>query len=464
MKHSITKSLVNEFQSTKLSTQIKKTFRSLNVGIIANKSHIRKEQGLSSMDILYRIVLLPFFKEKLTGLWKESFLPDNLRDSGKDTYYPFLANHRYHWRKFINLLALKVISKLQSFSLWHERVLILDDSTLPKRGKQIELVSWVYDSVTQKSTLAFKTLVLGWHDRLSFIPFDFSLVASSNRSNTHLKPLDNRTIGAGRRREALKSKTELALDMIKKARNSGLDAGFVLFDSWFAFPSFIKKVHDAGYNVICKLKKLPNMRYLYQGREYNLNELYRKFAKNRLASLPTLPGKSVAITVMTKENLPVKILFYLDGKHNDWCAFLSTVLEIEEEKILKTYAGRWSIEPFFKECKQHLHLGKEQNRNFDSIFASTALAMARYLFLAFNSRFDNDPRTLGELFKAYQVDLQQLSASQTVMALIADEINALSRTQKTPEMICSQITKLVNSIKYFLTSPLRLNEPLGCKT
>lgn len=462
-KHT-TKSLINEFGSTKLCNRVKHFFDTYNVAAAAGRSNIKKEAGISSMSILYHMFLTPFFNERLTGLWQNSLVPSDLKGSGKDAYYRFISNHRYNWRRFINLLALKVITHLEKFSLWQDRVLILDDTTQPKRGKQIELVSWVFDSVAKKSTLGFKNLVLGWSDGLSFIPFDFTLVASSNRPNNHEKALDKRTIGARRRKDALSSKTELALEMVKKAHSSGLDASFVLFDSWFAFPSFIKDVYEEGYNVICKLKKLPNIHYIYKGKPYHLDALYRKVAKDMLRSLPTLPGRYASIDVTTKEGLPARIVFYLDGKGRGWSAFLSTDLDTSPEKILTTYARRWSIEPFFKQCKQNLHLGKEQCRDFDSIFASAALAILRYLFLAITTRFEKDPRTLGELFKSVQVEMNNLSTTQIVLELIAEEASKVSRTLKSSETVHAQLMKLIDSIKYFLSSLLKFDELVGCET
>ncbi|MDT8442608.1 MAG: transposase, partial [Desulfuromonadales bacterium] len=428
MNHNSTKSVINEFSSTKLCNRVKHFFDTYKVAAAAGRSNIKKEAGISSMSILYQMFLTPFFNERLTGLWKKGLVPADLKGSGKDAYYRFISNHRYNWRRFINLLSLQIICRLEKLSLWQDRVLILDDTTQSKRGKKIELVSWVFDSVAKKSTLGFKNLVLGWSDGLSFIPFDFTLVASSNRPNSLERPLDKRTIGARRRKDASRSKMALALEMIQKASMSGLDASFVLFDSWFAFPSFIKDVYDSGYNVICKLKNLPNIRYTYKGKLYNLDTLYRKVAKDILRPLPTLPGRYASIDVTTKDGLHVRIVFYLDGKGRGWSAFLCTDLHTEPEKVLTTYARRWPIEPFFKVCKQNLHLGKEQCRNFDSIFASTALAILRYLFLSITTRFEKDPRTLGELFKSVQVEMNNLSTAQIVLELIAEEASRVSST------------------------------------
>lgn len=469
MKQNTTNALINEFQSTRLCNRVKHFFKSFNLVSLANKSNIRKDAGISTMNILYQIFLTSFFHEGLSGLWKEGFMPSVLKESGKDTYYRFLSNHRFHWRKFLNLLSIKVIKTFNRFSSWQDRVLILDDTTLPKRGRHIELVSWVFDSVLKKSTLGFKNLLLGWSDGFTFIPFDFSLIASSNKlvdkQPTELaKTMDKRTIGAKRRKDALRSKLDMALEMLDKAYSSGIDASFVLFDSWFAFPSFINNVYHIGYNVICRLKKLPTIHYIYKDRPYSLDALYRKFVKNTFKPLLSIPGKYASIDVTTKEGLRVKIVFYLEDKGSNWSAFLSTDIDVSPEKVLMTYTRRWPIEPFFKECKQHLWFGKEQCRNFDSVFASNAIVFIRYIFLSVTKRLDSDPRTLGELFQSIQVEMKELSVPQVVLELIADEVKKMSRTLNLPEIVYPQFMKLLDSIKYYLASLFKFDEPVGCES
>jgi IS4 transposase len=107
---------------------------------------------------------------------------------------------------------------------------------------------------------------------------------------------------------------------------------------------------------------------MYQGKTYTLDSLYKKVSKN-MKKFPTIQGKYASIKVLTKKGLEVKIVFCSIENAKKWGAVLSTYMDLSSEEILKIYTKRLSIEPFFKECKQHLYLGKEQCRNFDSIFA-----------------------------------------------------------------------------------------------
>ena len=66
-------------------------------------------------------------------------------------------------------------------------------------------------------------------------------------------------------------------------------------------------------------------------------------------------------------------------KKDGWVVCLCTETNISMEKILKIYSLRWSIEVFFKECKQHLGWLNNQSADYVSSYASLHLSGIRYL-------------------------------------------------------------------------------------
>ena len=62
------------------------------------------------------------------------------------------------------------------------------------------------------------------------------------RSNAHI-----------RRLETLKGKSQIAIDMVKRAVNSGIYADYLLVDSWYSKPSFIKEMNELGLKVITRV-------------------------------------------------------------------------------------------------------------------------------------------------------------------------------------------------------------------
>ncbi len=78
--------------------------------------------------------------------------------------------------------------------------------------------------------------------------------------------------------------------MIQRAVDSGIIPGYVMFDSWYACPSFIVKVLSIkkGIHVICRIKK-NRIKYEYRGYDHTLSEIYQKvkngFKKDRKTGL-----------------------------------------------------------------------------------------------------------------------------------------------------------------------------------
>ena len=61
-------------------------------------------------------------------------------------------------------------------------------------------------------------------------------------------------------------RTEVLLEMLQRCFRNGIDARFVLFDSWFANDGLLANIVDIGHRVICRLKATKT-RYNCQGPE-----------------------------------------------------------------------------------------------------------------------------------------------------------------------------------------------------
>ena len=94
--------------------------------------------------------------------------------------------------------------------------------------------------------------------------------------------------------------------------------------------------------------------------------------------------KQAVLTVaLPDSDVKLKIVFVQNPEQEKWHAFAATHTKLSAETILEAYSKRWSIEVFFKNCKQYLNLGKEQMSNLDSIIACDALVMMRYSILTY---------------------------------------------------------------------------------
>ncbi|WP_131820603.1 transposase [Desulfoscipio geothermicus] len=141
----------------------------------------------------------------------------------------------------------------------------------------MELLAKVNDHTTGKFVRGFRMLTLGWSDGNTLVPLCFSLLSSHKKSNRYaeMKDVGKRSVGYCRRKESVKKSPEILLDLLKQALETGVNASYVLFDSWFSFSSTIIKVREQGMQVICMLKALPKVYYGYNGQRLNLNALHK---------------------------------------------------------------------------------------------------------------------------------------------------------------------------------------------
>jgi len=385
-------------------SEINRAFNELNFKSLLNRSGIAKQKGYPTVSILLLIVLLPFLKRTLCNFRSTSYIQNSL-DAHKDAYYRFLNNERFNWRKLIYFVALKIISSCENVPLSQE-ILIADDTIAPKSGKNMELVSYHFDHKVNRSILGNQYLQLGYHNGINFFPLDVSFNTSSKRPNNKIKNIDKRTNGWRRRKEALNKKTDALIQMTARAWKSGINASFVLFDSWFAHDDIISKIYNIGYGVICRLKK-GHVKYTYQGKQYTLKQLWQKVAKKRTAFIGKYQVKSACLNVTLPKTGNVRILFVSDGK-KQWHTFLCTDLELDATEILDYYTRRWAIEVFFKDAKQMLYLGKEQSKTFDATVAGYSIVMLRYLLLVYIISKRRIIGPVGPLFR-------QLSEKQTFL-------------------------------------------------
>ncbi|WP_062310644.1 IS4 family transposase [Alicyclobacillus sendaiensis] len=386
----------DQLQST--VTRFLKNFR---IGRLLRQSNITKQAGVPVLELFQLLFTLVFHQRSL-----KRFLEQPTTDPvGKDTVYRFLNSPRHNWRRFLLLLSAEVVRRFARLTS-EERadVFIIDDSLFSRsRSKKVELLARVYDHVSHTFVRGFRMLTLGWSDGNSFVPLCFSLLSSENERN-RLCPIndsvDKRTCGYKRRQEAMCKATDVVFQLLSQAQAMGISAKYLLFDSWFAYPSTIIRALGHSVHVICMLKDMPNVRYGHDGQRLTLSQLYRSVRKRRGRAKVLA---SVTVQLGHDENdqpVQAKVVFVRDrNRSRQWLALLSTNTNLSDEEIIRIYGKRWGIETFFKVSKSYLRLAKElQGRTYDQMFAHTTIVFARYIMLSVASREAQDLRTIGALF------------------------------------------------------------------
>jgi len=260
-------------------SRIDRAFSMLKIRTSLSLTKIRKKDGYHAAHLLFILTLLPLLKINTV----HSFCLKKWYQwsaSKKDTLYRFKqAKHR--WRTFM-YQVLRKISAVLNFEHHpvEDRYFVIDDTVIPKRGRNMENVSFIHDHNLGRSVLGFCVVTLGLFTGQNFYPVDFAYRFGKKRhpKSPEERIGDPRSISGQRSYEAKhKTKLELSLAMIQSAFDRGIRAGYVLFDSWYGWPVFINAIRKISDNlhVICRLKD-SKVLYEYNGRAYRLSELYQK--------------------------------------------------------------------------------------------------------------------------------------------------------------------------------------------
>ena len=320
----------------------------------------------------------------------------------KNTFYRFLNSAKTNWLRFTSLLAADIVNHdikgLTNDS--RKNVFIIDDSLFNRTScKKTELGSKVFDHTDMRFKKGFRMLTLSWSDGNTLIPVNSCLLASAKTTNIigPVKDFDNRTLAGKRRKLAQTKAPEAMMALLDTALSVGLNADYVLFDSWFSNPVQITAIHSKGMDVIAMIKKSSRIKYSYGGKQLSIKEIYSKNKKRHGRSKYLL---SVDVMVGKETPIPAKIVCVRNkSNRKDWLAFICTDTTLSEEEIIRVYGKRWQIEVFFKTCKSMLNLiGECHSLSYDALTAHVAIVFTRYMLLAMEQRQNEDQRTLGELF------------------------------------------------------------------
>lgn len=416
----------NEKTLPEINVQFIGAIRELKISTLLKQSNICKNSRSRNGDggkkrtafEIFQFLLLLVFEG--TNLFR--FLGSKKQDiaCAKSTYYRFLSNCYYNWRRFVLLLSAKAAAYFSTLTR-PERIkcFVLDDSVIPRaKSKKVELLSFVYDHVIHKTVRGFNLLLLGWTDGYSFLPVAFNMLASAKeekRINPVNGSIDKRTNGAKAREDAVMKKPEAALALLHAALEAGIEASCVLMDTWFTNEPFIHAILDEGLDVIGMVKD-NKQRYWYKGKLLSLKDLARHM---QIDPFHNILGSVIVQT--KKHGIAVKLVFVRNrNKKEEYIVLLSTDCSLSVSEIVRRYGNRWPIECCFKACKSLLKLGKEfHGVSYDLTVSSTALVFTRFILLEWIRRKNNDEKTIAELFFVCCEDIRDMEFSTALRSLMS---------------------------------------------
>ena len=186
-------------------------------------------------------------------------------------------------------------------------------------------------------------------------------------------------------------------------------------------------------------------KFTYRNKSYTYNQIRefnrKKIKRNKRNNLYYIRTK------VTWNDKPVVIYFTRKGKRGKWKTLISTDLTASFNDTIEIYQIRWSIEVFFKECKQSLQLGKCQSKNFDAQIADTTITFIQYQFLAVRNQIDKY-ESMGELIKNTKAEKLELKLHQRLIALLIGIMEYLSDIFEDVDNE-SLISKIIYDEKFF---------------
>lgn len=426
----------------------------------------RENCRLTNLQVFQILVLFPFFAIKGYSHYAGSALC-RMFGGKKDMFYSYLSQDNINWRKVIyritNRLVKRVVIRDDHKKSRLTKVLIADDTDLPKTGMHMESIGKIFSHVHQKCILGYKALMLCWSDGRTQFMLDSSLhgemgkiegkeqgLTSAQRNARYERQRDKDSHISKRKNEYFMGKGIKLLEMVKDAIQNKIPFDYLLIDSWFTCTELVdfvcrchKKFHFLG------MARMGNTMYATENR----GKLSAKAILTKLKSAKEVKRSRryrchYAETQVVLGKRAVKLFFCKRGKKEAWKLLLTTDLSLDFMRAYEIYAMRWSIEVFFSDSKRILGLADCSSRDFSAHIAHVSLVMIRYNMLsAIKRTLDYD--TIGGLFEDMYLGVHELTVVEKIWAIIIEVVAVVAELIEADSEVL--IFQVINSNKRLAT-------------
>ena len=225
-----------------------------------------------------------------------------------------------------------------------------------------------------------------------------------------------------RKKEGLQSKLVIAANMVRRAVKAGIEADYLLVDSWYSKPVFIKDIQEIKLHLITRIANNPKI-WQFDSKYKTLTRIYAiliKTTQRKHGNYNQIKYTYCSTVVKHGRVGRVKIVFI--KTNSNLIPILSTNIKLTDEQIINIYKKRWNIEQGYKELRAYFGFGKEENRIYEALIARITLSFLAYNITSYINRLNHEPQTLGGLFKDLECELTNLAISMELFIQLLEEI------------------------------------------
>ena len=243
--------------------------------------------------------------------------------------------------------------------------LILDDTPCPRAGKKIDGLGWHHGAKGLIQGLCAVTSVV----RAEGQTWAWEIVEYCSRKCV---PAD-----------VFRSKVEIAVDILQRAREALGPSVTVLMDTWYACCQILKIIHSFGWIYIAAVRSNRNV--IIDGRKISARVLAKEPRHYQVIRLSKKKNFRVAKLIVELPKVGTVALF-ISWHRKTPRFFISNNLSLEPGPMVRTYDERFKIEFFHKDIKQFLGFGELFVRSRHSVQKHWTLVTVAYNLVVLMSR------------------------------------------------------------------------------
>ncbi|MHC4640529.1 MAG: transposase [Planctomycetota bacterium] len=318
------------------------------------------------------LVLLTAFswgRRNITMLYRHL---DSRNHPHRSRFNNFLTVGRWNPKIVLQIKAYELLANLNP-SKGEVIEFIIDDSKKQKRGKTMQAVAWIRDSLTGRNIRGHQYVMATIRFREYTIPFGIRL---------YVKKEDCLSL-----KRSFKKTTQLAAELISEFEPPEGIKIRVLFDSYYLCPVVVKACRRKGFYFVSVLKNNRNL--FKSGRKLKTGiygkSLFRR-RKKKTFSIRKSKGR-VKYAYVDAGWLDVSglgslhVIFSRKKVDPRILGLVTDEPRLSASQMIRTYDDRWSIEVFFKDGKQLLGLGQYQNVAYEAAVTHLHLVCLAYALL-----------------------------------------------------------------------------------